>query len=149
MRIELRPVVQEDMIYCASIINDWIDETPWMPREKSRREIEDIYGEALANGREGYVAECGEIQGYTLFQRKEQFLRVLYVKRGWRKRGIGQLLLDAVKRELPEGFELTCYQPNTSAQDFYRRNGFVEVGMEPLEHPESVPELIFRWTPHG
>jgi len=148
MMIELRPVTQSDMAQCAAILNDWIDETPWMPRELAHDEIERIYDKALANGREGFVAWDDGVCGYTLFVRAEQRLAVLYVKRGSRQQQLGTRLLSAVKESLPQRIELTCYEPNARAQQFYRRHGFREVGRVEPEKENGVAELKFVWTGH-
>jgi ribosomal protein S18 acetylase RimI-like enzyme len=148
--IELRPIRQSDMAQCADIINNWIDETTWLKRDITREEVEQLYDHAISNGREGFVGVIGEeVQGYTLFMRADQRIRTLFLKPEARNSGLGGRLIDAVKVELPTRITLTTHQKNLRAQDFYRRHGFVEEGLAPLDKPDAEPELTYTWVKHG
>ena len=51
------------------------------------------------------------------------WLTQLYVHPEYHNRGIGTALLDHVKRERPDGFQLWTFQANDGARRFYERHG--------------------------
>jgi len=145
MRIDVRPAMPADMSRCAQILNDWIDETNWMPRIYSREDVERHYREEVWFERDTVVADChGCVNGYVTTDRKE-FVTALYVKSGSRSEGIGKLLLQEAKQKLSPRIQLYTFQANTGAQAFYRREGFVEISRTDGDNEERLPDILLEW----
>ncbi|MFP4473124.1 MAG: GNAT family N-acetyltransferase [Candidatus Omnitrophota bacterium] len=71
---------------------------------------------------------CGYFAFRVLPDKPVLFLSKLYIVRSSRGRGLGKAVLDYAERRAREAdcrsITLTVYQGNTSAVDFYRRQGF-------------------------
>ncbi|MFH9349558.1 GNAT family N-acetyltransferase [Kitasatospora sp. NPDC017646] len=71
----------------------------------------------------------------------------LYLRPDVRRRGIGTLLLEAVKEASPERLSLHVFQKNTGARAFYERHGFVLVDSDDgSRNEENEPDMTYRWT---
>lgn len=94
-----------------------------------------------------WVAVRGrEIVGYAALD--GDLLDHLYLRPDVRRRGIGTLLLDEVRRHSPEGLSLHVFQQNTQARAFYERHGFVVVDTnDGSRNMEGLPDMTLRWTP--
>ncbi|MFD6494154.1 GNAT family N-acetyltransferase [Streptomyces sp. NPDC060188] len=96
-----------------------------------------------------WVAVCdAEVVGYAALD--GDMLEHLYLRPDVRRRGVGTLLLDEVRRHSPDGMSLHVFQRNTGARAFYERHGFsvVEAG-DGSGNMENLPDLTLRWTPEG
>lgn len=86
----------------------------------------------------GYAALGGDV------------LEHLYLRPEVRRQGIGTLLLDAVRRQRPEGVSLHVFQQNADARAFYARHGFTVLeASDGRGNMENLPDLTLRWTPGG
>lgn len=143
----IRPAQAPDLPSCATIINDYIDATSWLPRTVDRKALEAMFVPALLDRRTIFVAENdGDILGYLSMDEEAGFIHALYVRPAARGEGLGKALLDAAKQARPRGFELTVFEPNTDALRFYAREGLVEVPDGRDDHTdEGVPTLLMRW----
>ncbi len=96
---------------------------------------EELKGFVYYRGSRTWVAEeAGEIAGFLVAQQaQDKTLHVITidVKSGWRRRGVGNTLMDAAEawgRAQRLGFAwLETAETNAAAQAFYRRRGFVKV----------------------
>jgi putative acetyltransferase len=145
----IRRATIEDGPAMAAIINDWIDDTEWMPRIHSREAIAGFFDEALFDRRVIFVGEmAGKIDGY-LSLKPEGMIAAIYLAKEARGQGLGSKLIDAAKALHPEGLELGVLEPNINAKRFYEREGFVEVPEGRVtDTDEGVPELLMRWVPN-
>ncbi|GIG67486.1 GNAT family N-acetyltransferase [Phytomonospora endophytica] len=94
-----------------------------------------------------WVAVTGaEIDGYAALD--GDLLEHLYLRPDARRRGIGTLLLDEVRRHSPAGLSLHVFQQNAEARAFYERHGFtvLELG-DGQGNMEKLPDMTLRWTP--
>jgi ribosomal protein S18 acetylase RimI-like enzyme len=114
---------------CADLyVRVLTDTFTWTPPERHRRE--DFL--RAARDEEIYVAlERGHMLGLAAFYRPQNFLHSLYVAR--RSRGVGKALLDHVSALADGPVSLKVQVPNTRAQNFYAREGFMtlERGKDP------------------
>lgn len=70
----------------------------------------------------------------------------LYVQPRWHSRGIGSALLDHVKQERPEGFQLWTFQVNAGARRFYERHGCVAAEFtDGSRNEERLPDVRYVW----
>ncbi|GGY10909.1 GNAT family N-acetyltransferase [Streptomyces hiroshimensis] len=111
------------------------DEVAWWIREVVLRECRT------------WVAVRGtETAGYAAV--KGEMLEHLYLRPDLRRRGIGTLLLDAVKRHASGGVSLHVFQQNTGARAFYERHGFTVVDTsDGSRNMEALPDMTLRWEP--
>ncbi|GAB7186985.1 GNAT family N-acetyltransferase [Kitasatospora sp. Ki12] len=71
----------------------------------------------------------------------------LYLRPDVRRRGIGTLLLEAVRSASPRELSLHVFQKNTEARAFYERHGFVVVETnDGSRNEENEPDMTYRWT---
>lgn len=136
-----------DLPICATIINDYIDATQWLPRTISRDAVEGLFVPSLLDQRTLFIAEeQGEILGYLSMNPQDGFVPALYLSPAARGKGTGRLLLDAAKAAHPDGLDLTVFERNTEALQFYAREGFVEdPSRRDDKTEEGIPTLWMRW----
>lgn len=142
--VPMRRAEPGDAAACAAILQDWLDETPWMPDlhdlaattawmhgDLFRRSVVTL---AEPKGIAGYLARMpdGEIASFT-------------VARGWRGRGIGTALLARAKAEAPSGLTLWTFQANAGARAFYAREGFGELRRTDGDNDEGLPDVQLGW----
>ena len=136
-----------DLPACAAIINDYMDNTPWLQRVTDRQTIERMFAPDLLDRRIIFVAEeDGGVIGYMSMDHDAGFIHGLYLRPWACGGGLGKTLLDAAKHARPQGFDLEVFEPNTDALRFYLREGLVEVPEGRREvSEEGVPTLRLRW----
>ena len=70
----------------------------------------------------------------------------LYLLPGWIGRGIGTLLLDRARRELPSPIRLYTFQCNQDARHFYERRGFTAIASgDGSGNEEKCPDILYEW----
>ncbi|WP_344661545.1 GNAT family N-acetyltransferase [Catenulispora subtropica] len=124
---------------------------PFLPVAQSRphnevtRWVEDV---VLTECRVWVYAQGDEVLGYAALE--GDMLEHLYLRPDVRRRGIGTLLLDTVKRHSPGGLSLWVFQENADARAFYERHGFAVVeATDGRDNMERLPDFLMRWTPGG
>ena len=122
MRIVVESAGPEDVPAMASILSDWIDATPWMPRLHSLAEDRGFVAGLLAS-HEVLVARANGVVGFLARQGGE--IDALYVAGAARGRGVGSALLAAALAAEPD-LSLWTFQANAGALRFYAARGFVE-----------------------
>lgn len=144
--VTIRAAVATDLPACATIINDYIDATDWLPRTLPRDEITALFEPGLLERRTVLVAEAGgRIVGY-LSMGEDGLVPALYLAPAARGHGIGKALLDRAKTLCPGAIELTVFEPNAAGQRFYAREGFREIpGGRVTDTDEGIPTLRMRW----
>lgn len=134
----------DDATECAGILQEWIDETSWFtsPHPASaaapmlRRNIKE-HGFTLA------IIDS-QIAGFSCMS--DGVLDFLYVRRQFRNRSVGKMLLNRCKFACPAGFALWTFQQNNGARRFYEREGFVEVERtDGAGNEEGLPDIRYIW----
>jgi hypothetical protein len=138
--IEIRRAVLADIPAVAKVANDWIDATDWKPRSFAADVIEGFIRDALSN-REIYVVG-DPIHAYLSFDPVGGKIGALYCANTGI--GVGKALLEHV-RQGRDYLWLTTDEPNTRAQAFYLREGFVQTGEQPGDTPDEPVELVMEW----
>lgn len=153
--VSIRRTRRDDLKACADIVNDYVDDTDWLPRVHSRDAVEIFFQRGFDAGREMWLAERdGRIVGYLSAEPKDPpaypYVHALYLRPEARRAGIGKALLDKAKALFPGGFELSRFEPNTDARRFYEREGLMEIReLRNDETEEGVSELRMRWQGSG
>lgn len=139
--IKIRAATPADAKTCATILNDWIDTTPWMPRVHPHDDVERHYREFVLPFREVLVAG-DPVCGFIAIDSDEAFVTALYVRN--KRQGIGSALLDEAKRHR-NALSLWTFQANTAAQRFYLRHGFREICRTEGDNEEELPDILYKW----
>lgn len=118
------------------------------PREHSddeiRRWVEQV---VLKECRVWVAVRDRELLGYAVLE-GDDLLDQLYLLPDARRRGIGTLLLDEVRRHSPGGLSLHVFRANTDARAFYERHGFTVTGTDDgSANMENLPQLTYGWKP--
>ena len=107
----------------------------------------------LPQGRDSYVAELdGRVAGVALVKQKfllGDYLELLGVAEWARQKGIGSLLLRHVERLVFERTKnlFACVSDfNQSARDFYKKQGYQEIGPMPNFLIPGSAEILLRKT---
>jgi ribosomal protein S18 acetylase RimI-like enzyme len=140
----------DDLPSMAMIINDWIDETEWMPRIHSVAEVASNFAPELLDKRIIFVGEHAQKIAGNLSIRHDHMIGGFYLASAARGQGLGSELMSAAKNHFPDFLELGVLEPNIGAQKFYKSQGFVEVpeGRKSAdETDDGIPELLMRWEP--
>ncbi|MFF7191965.1 GNAT family N-acetyltransferase [Streptomyces sp. NPDC008222] len=123
---------------------------PYLPPQKRSHDqvtrwVEDVL---LKSCRTWVAVRDGEILGYAALE--GDMLEHLYLRPEVRRRGIGTLLLDQVRRLSPAGVSLHVFQQNTDARAFYEFHGFTVLDTsDGRRNMEGLPDMTLRWTPEG
>lgn len=107
----------------------------------------------LPQGRDSYVAELdGRVAGVALVKQKfllGDYLELLGVAEWARQKGIGNLLLKHVEQLVFERTKnlFACVSDfNQSARDFYKKQGYQEIGPMPNFLIPGSAEILLRKT---
>ncbi len=143
--LKIRRARSQDVAVCCKILNAWIDETDWMPRVHSAKEIATFYNTIVFQSRKLFVAETARKVGGFMALNDDGLVQALYVGDGYRRRGIGGHLIARAKAESEDHVSLWSFQANKDAQKFFLRHGFVESNRTDGDNEESLPDLLFEW----
>jgi GNAT superfamily N-acetyltransferase len=135
----LREAWVADLPACAEIVNDVIDETPWLPRIKSQEDSAAMFGPDLLSRCLVLVGEVGERIAAYLSKTTECLISAPYLVPGKRWPGLGKQLLDEAKARRPDGLRLTIFEPNHAALRFYAREGLTE---DPAAREDTTAEGV-------
>ncbi|GCD95741.1 GNAT family N-acetyltransferase [Embleya hyalina] len=122
---------------------------PYLPAQKRGHEqVTRWVREVLLRQCRVWVAvRDDEITGYAALD--GDMLEHLYLRPDIRRRGVGTLLLDEVRRHSPEGVSLHVFRQNTDARAFYERHGFTVLDTDDgARNMENLPDMTLRWTPN-
>lgn len=103
----------------------------------------------LANGWSLYVADDnGRIAAMLAFRQRDSYLDQLFVAPEYHGHGIGRMLLDFTRQNLPDEIWLRCASLNEKAWRWYEREGFLFEKEE--MHPQSgLMMRYYRWKRKG
>lgn len=143
--ITVRPATDGDAAAIALVHRRSRAETmPYLPpQRRSLAEVTSWVREVILSDSRVLVAELdGAVVGYAALA--GTLLDDLYLLPEQRRRGIGTLLLAAVREYSPQRLTLHVFEANTDARAFYARHGFVEIGRG-SDNMERLPERTLRW----
>lgn len=146
MNINIRPATVDDLPACAKIMNNWIDETEWLPRIFSHEDICEMFKSSLLKKRTMLVADIDDKIGGYLTIDNSSTIKAIFLAPFCRCTGVGKALLDKAKQKEPNGLELGVHEPNIHALRFYKREGFKEIPEGRKDDTEEgLSELLMRW----
>lgn len=98
----------------------------------------------IAAGWSLYVADdAGKIAAMLAFRLRDGYLDQLFVAPEYHGCGIGKMLLQFTRKNLPDEIWLRCASLNEKAWRWYEREGFVLEKEEP--HPHGLMMRYYRW----
>lgn len=144
--LKIRLARSQDVSICSAILNRWIDDTEWMPRVHSEKDVVDFYNNVVFQSHKLFVAEtAGKVGGFVALG-GDGLVNALYVGDGFRRRGIGGHLIAHAKKVLGEQVQLWTFQANKDAQRFYERHGFMEINRTDGDNEEGLPDVLMEWS---
>ncbi len=141
--IELRPAVPEDAEGCATVFNDWVDATPWMPRVHDRSDVLRHFHTFVLPQRRVTVADRDGVVGFIALG--DSHVDGLYLAPAARRQGVGTALIATAKAASPAGLTLHTFVANTAARAFYAAQGFVELQRSEGDNEEGLPDILLAW----
>lgn len=138
-----RRAIRADIPACARIVHDWERATGWLTGQTPAPDVLAGYIALAFDDREIWVTG-DPVAAYASVDPVEGKLGALYCAAPGQGRGV--LLLNAAKAGRARLW-LTTHAPNTRAQAFYAREGFVPIRDLPGEPPhDAVPLIKMEWT---
>lgn len=89
------------------------------------------------------VADDQKVVGFISVWEPDRFVHHLFVDANYQRNEIGRLLLSSLTRWLPRPYRLKCVAANLRACEFYRKNGWQEVGRGNSDDGEY---LLLEWS---
>jgi GNAT superfamily N-acetyltransferase len=146
--VATRPATAADAeAICALFLASRAAALPFLPRLHTDAETLAWLREVVLAKQRVFVAVGpGEtILGFAALE--GVWLEHLYLRPDQRRRGIGTLLLDAVRQASPDELWLRAFQRNAEARAFYERHGFRVVARgDGATNEEREPDVTYRWT---
>lgn len=114
---------------------------PTRPALRARVETE------MAAGWVVTLAEDGEgLAGFLALRPKDNVLAELFLRPDCLGRGLGRVLIEKAKADMPQGFTLYTTATNARARRFYEHHGLVMEREAP--HPRGAHRVVYyRWSP--
>ncbi len=137
---DLRPATPDDAPVCGKILQDWLDQTTWMPDLHSLQGTINFAQNQLIGTYETTVSGT-PVDGFVSLEPDGQ-IAALYVSNPGH--GIGSALLNHAK--IRERLSLWTFQANTGAIRFYARHGFKEIYQtDGANNEEKLPDIFMEW----
>ena len=115
--------------------HDFIDEKYW-------RDNFGMVKEMMPSAELYVFEENSEIKGFVGVM--DNYIAGIFVDVNNKSRGIGKKLLDFVK-DKKDSLELSVYEKNTRAMNFYKREGF-EIGEKNIDENTDEVEIKMIWS---
>lgn len=128
----------------ASILGGWVREMAWLPVLHSPEEDEAFVARLI---RSHLVRVARDSAGMPIgfLARRHGDIAAFCVRTDWRGKGIGQALMAEVKAA-EDRIAIWTFAANTSALNFYARQGFGEVERtDGSGNEEGLPDIRMIW----
>ena len=142
--VSLRQATTQDAVACATILQDWLDQTDWVPNMHTRAETIGFVRDKLIAKNETIVATFGDGPVCGFLSREGAFVSTLYVAADARSKGVGSALLDRAKTQSPR-LNLWTFVANDAARRFYARHDFRELRRTDGDNEEGLPDILLEW----
>ncbi len=138
--IELRKASPKDAPQIAKIMQDWLDETPWVPDLHTLEETVNFCENRLIGTYETTIAGDAPL-GFISIE-PDNSIAALYVSPTGQ--GTGSALLTHAQKTR-SNLSLWVFQNNTDAIRFYTNRGFKEVRRTNGDNAEKLPDILMGW----
>ena len=145
-KVSIRRAVATDADETAALFTAALKSMPFFPKLHDDDEDRAFVRAFIWQSETWIVLIDGRIAGFASIEGDR--LDHLYVHPDRRDDGIGSLLLDHVKKQRPNGFDLWTFQANKGARRFYERHGLEAVERtDGHRNEEKLPDVRYAWAP--
>lgn len=137
---DLRLATANDAPAIAKIMQDWLDETPWIPDLHTLDETIGFCRNVLI-GKYQTTVFGSPPTGFISIE-PDNSIAALYVAPTGQ--GTGSALLDHAKAN-HDSLGLWVFQANTNAIRFYQRHSFTETRRTDGDNAEKLPDIRMEW----
>lgn len=144
MSIALRPAWPTDAGKTGHILWQFQARTPWMPDIHSAAETVAFCGQMIDDGWVTVALLNQQVVGFLA--RDAEDICALYLLVRAEGQGFGKLLLNHAKSQSAR-LSLRAFQANSSACQFYEREGFVEMARgDGRDNDENLHDVHYVWS---
>ncbi len=144
MNISIRRATPTDAFETATVFSAALRSMTFFPKLHTDLEDRDFVRGFIESAETWVALSDGRVIGLACLE--GNWLSHLYVDPFWHDRGAGTALLDQVKRERPNGFQLWAFQANAGARRFYERHGCVAAEFtDGSRNEEQLPDVRYVW----
>jgi GNAT superfamily N-acetyltransferase len=142
--ISIRRATANDADETSAIFSASLRSMAFFPKLHSDDDERAFVHRFIAEDETWIALRGGRILGIACI--KGDRLMHLYVDPAHHNRGVGTALLVHMKKRRPDGFDLWCFQANTSARRFYDRHGLRAVEFtDGRGNEEKLPDIRYVW----
>jgi GNAT superfamily N-acetyltransferase len=142
--IEIRRAAEDDADETAAVFSAALKSMPFFPKLHSNEEDRDFVRRFIAEDEAWIALRDGRVIGLACIEGEQ--LAHLYVDPSFHNSGTGTALLNRVKAQRPNGFDLWTFQANTGARHFYECHGFSAVEFtDGSRNEEKLPDVRYAW----
>ena len=148
--VTIRPALEDEHAKIAQVwLQSWATVDLKPVTEQALADARVRIRNELENGWSLYVADDnGRIAAMLAFRERDGYLDQLFVAPAYHGRGIGKMLLDFTRQNLPDEIWLRCASMNEKAWRWYEREGFV-FEQEAMHLQSGLPMRYYRWKKEG
>ena len=148
--ITIQPLQAEDLPACVQVLTQ---NELWKQYSITQERAEHMLNQALQEGASILVAKIdGQTTGFAWYSlhgafHRSAYLRLIGVLPAWQGHHVGEALLKAAEDASAEHVQdmfLLVTHTNLSAQRFYQRMGYQQVGAIPDYVVKGITELIYQ-----
>ena len=143
MSATIRRAVAGDADPLGAVLSGWIDETPWMPRIRSREDDRNFVAGLIASTEVLALIDGDRASGFLARDGEE--ITAFYLCGTSRRRGHGSAMMSRAMAG-SEQLSLWTFQANTDAIRFYERVGFVQTKWTDNDNEEGLPDVLMTWA---
>ena len=142
----LRRATEEDARAIAAVFRRAYGTLTFLPTLHTADEDRLYFAQVVAH-QDVWVMEAeGSVVGFAALANRT--LTNLYVEPDHQRTSLGAQLLEHVKKQRPDGFELWVFQRNEGARRFYERHGCRLVRLtDGARNAEREPDALYEWRP--
>jgi GNAT superfamily N-acetyltransferase len=143
--ISIRRATPTDAFETATVFSATLKSMAFFPKLHTDEEDRAFVRRFIESAETWVAVSDGRVIG--LARLEGDWLSHLYVDPFWHDRGVGTLLLQRVKAQRPDGFQLWAFQINSGARRFYERHGCVAVEFtDGSRNEEQLPDIRYVWS---
>ena len=143
----LRPARPGDAAQLARILQDWVEETEWMPALYSPTQTQAFLEQLISGGSVTVAEDQSKLCGFLALDQTE--IIALYIAKSARGQGWGTALLDHAKAA-HHHLALWTFAQNAPARAFYSGRGFRQTkASDGSRNDENLPDIRMEWSTHG
>jgi GNAT superfamily N-acetyltransferase len=142
--ITIRRAGTTDAFETARIFSAALKSMAFFPKLHSDDEDRDFVRGFIETAETWIALNEGRVIGLACLE--GDWLSHLYVDPFWHDRGVGTALLERVKTQRPNGFQLWAFQANYGARRLYERHGCVAAEFtDGSRNDEKLPDVRYVW----